>query len=468
MTISADKIIHRSVLLIALQRQGKIKKNVLDKILPDWKSVLKYLCDIDIDIKENNDYLELQTPVAFDLYQSIPSEIFNDVTKLIWQIIPRPKIVESSTISHKILEPNFIDNSRNSFPCINCADPPCMTYTFDLFGSVDKFPNRVCPDDLINLDKSGFIEINDSACTGCSLCLIRCPFNSIQLEKGNIKIQKYSTREIGTIVKEKIIQLDEKREITNKILGQISKKSKDVLFKNNTCEILDNFDNKVAQENWNRDKYYIFIRNLFRELGLVASYTGAGGKLRRSDVTIVSPFLVGIEVKSPAESDVSVGAVRQAMDARLEVSNTHQHPLNDTFCAAIAQGIARGAHRRAIANKAYDVMIPIITGRILLYILLKHTTNLPQDAKHDLKLLFTNYAGHVNHDVLKNYFENYFNRRIKEIKKDLISLPIPPQINLSNKEQAIKQLEYLKDNISNEIDSCFKPTSRNARGNYST
>jgi len=466
LTISVDDIVVRSVLLVVLQT-GKISKEKLNKFLPNWKNAYAYLKGISIDIIENDDDLELRTPIAFNLYQSIPSEILEDVAKLIWQLIPKPVILDPSTINHKILEPNSIDDSKDSFPCINCADAPCMTYNFDRFGSVDKLPNRVCPDDLVNLNKAGFIEIDDSACTGCSLCLIRCPFNSIKLESGVVKIRKYSDSEIGTIVEEKEVQIDEKRVITNSILGQISKKSKGVLFGNDLCAILDNFDDKVSQQNWNRDKYYIFIRNLFRELGVEASYTGAGGKLRRADVTITSPFYVGIEVKSPAESDVNVGAVRQAMDARLEVSNTYKQPLVDTFCAAIAQGIARGAHKRAVDNQAYNVIIPIITGRVLLYILLKHTTNLPQDAEHDLKLLFTNYVGEVNPDVLKNYFENYFDKRIKQMSDDSITLTLPPQIDSSDKKQAIKQLKDLKKNTLDEIDSCFQPASRTARGSYS-
>ena len=467
MTISLNDIIIRSVLLISLQRRDKISKNKLDEFLPSWRNAFEYFQTINLDILEHEDHLELITPVSFQLYQSIPSEILNDVSKLLWKIIPRPSLLDPLTISQKILVPNSIENSQETFPCINCADAPCMTYTFDRFGSVDKFPNRICPDDLINFDDNGFVEIDDSACTGCSLCLIRCPFNSIKLENGVVNIQKYSDSEIGIIVEEKNVQIDEKRKITNSILEQISIKSKDPLIGNDLCAILDNFDDKVKQLNWDRDKYYIFIRNLFRELDLEASYTGAGGKLRRADVTIESPFHVGIEVKSPAESDVSVGAIRQAMDARLEVSKTYERPLDETFCAAIAQGIARGAHKRAVENQAYNVIIPIITGRTLLYILLKHKTTLPQDAENDLKNLFTDYVGEITSDVLKNYFDSYFDRRIEEINSDSIYLPSSIQIESLDKEQKIQQLETLKNEISIEISSCFPIPTRSTRGSYS-
>ena len=75
------------------------------------------------------------------------------------------------------------------------------------------------------------------------------------------------------------------------------------------------------------------------------TYTGSGGMLRRADVTIISPFVVGMEVKSPAESDIDVGAVRQAYDAKLEVRSTYK--TDETYCAVIGQEIIRGEIGRA-------------------------------------------------------------------------------------------------------------------------
>jgi Fe-S-cluster-containing dehydrogenase component len=454
------------VLLLALQ-QKDLDINNLNKIIPDWQKQIDYLRTLGLKIKQNDGKIMLESAICFTLNQSVPSEIFNDVNYILYKIIDKPEIMDPSTMIHKIFVPNNIDNTQDSFSCINCADPPCMIYNFEKFGSVDKFPNRVCPDDLINLDKNGVVQIDESQCTGCTLCLLRCPFNSISIKNGVAEIKQFSKSEIGKNVKEENVKINVKQKITKQVLGKISNKSKNMFFTNNIEDTLDNFDKKVAIENWDRDKYYVFIRNLFRELGLTASYTGSGGKLRRADVTIESPFYAGIEVKSPAEGDVNVGAIRQAIDARDEVSNTYELELTDTFCAAIAQGVSRGSHNRAISNNRMGVIIPIIRGRILLYLLIKHITSLPQDSNFDLKRLFTKYVGEVYINELKDYFKNYFNMRISQIRNGTITLPIPPQIDLTNKKTAITHLEELKEKINQEIDSCFNSPVRVSRGSYS-
>ena len=107
--------------------------------------------------------------------------------------------------------------------------------------------------------------------------------------------------------------------------------------------ILDNFDQKVDRVNfnWAKDQYYPFIRNCFRALGLNALYTGSAGQLTRADITINDLFMVGIEVKSPAESGISMKAVRQAVGASIEVGKDNK----DVYCAAIGQEFTRGVQQ---------------------------------------------------------------------------------------------------------------------------
>jgi len=466
---SINDLVKRNVLLIALQQNNYLELNKVEKIIPDWKNHVKFLQKLNLEINENKGQIVLKSEISFDLYQSIPPEILKDVEEMLYKILERPKIIDPQSIMHKILVPNNIDDQKQEYPCINCADPPCMMYDADSFGSVDKFPSRVCPDDLIKLNDKALIEINETPCTGCTLCMIRCPFNSISLDNGKPVKQDFKDADIGKSVTIKDVKIDEKRKITKDIMSKISKKPKEIVFKNNLKDVLDNFDDKVSnsKQNWDRDKYYVFIRNAFRELGINANYTGSGGQLRRADVTIEEPFLVGIEIKSPAESDASVGAIRQAIDARGEVVSTYQANANETYCAVIAQGISRGVHKKAVENHStLGITIPIIRGRTLLYILLKHVTSLPQDPS-DLKKLFTDYIGEVGNNELKNYFEKYFQARIDEINTDTPSLPLPVGINITNKSEAITELEKLKKKTEEEIMNCFSIPTRTQRGSYS-
>jgi len=466
---SIKDLVKRNVILVALQQNNYLELNRVEKIIPDWKKHVKFLQNLNLDINENKGQIVLKSEISFDLYQSIPPEILKDVEELLYKILQRPKIIDPQSIMHKIFVPNNIDDQKQEYPCINCADPPCMMYEADSFGSVDKFPSRVCPDDLIKLDDKALIDINDVPCTGCTLCMIRCPFNSISLDNGKPVKQSFSNTDIGKSVTLKDVKIDEKRKITKDIMSKISRKPKEIVFKNNLKDVLDNFDDKVSNsnQNWDRDKYYVFIRNVFRELGINANYTGSGGQLRRADVTIEDPFLVGIEIKSPAESDASVGAIRQAIDAKGEVISTYQGNADETYCAVIAQGINRGAHKKALENySALGITIPIIRGRILLYILLKHTTSLPQDPS-DLKRLFTDYIGEIGNKELKNYFEKYFQARINEINTGTLSLPMPVGIDVTNKSEAINQLKNLKTKTEAEIENCFNVPARVQRGSYS-
>ena len=432
-----------ALLVILSQKKEKISIKKLNKNFPNWFDVIKKLHKkLEVETQIENGYLELQTSISFTLYQSIPSEFVIPVKNLVYQIIPEPKIFKPHEIELKIFVPKNMPSSI-SYPCINCADAPCMEYSsqYGVFGSEDEFASRVCPDDLISIDSEQHISINSAKCTGCTLCMIRCPFNSILPKNGVVSLQKFSKKDIGKIVDEKTLKLNEKRKKTEEIINKYKVKSSSSLFNTDLCKILDNFDTKMLQENWNMEQYYPWVRNVLRELGLEAKYTGSPGKKKVADVTVVSPFFVGIEVKSPAESDVDIGAIRQAVDAKSETASTFEQKYEEVLCAAIGQGIGKGAHRKATQIFSQTkVKIPIIVGRVLLYILLKHQTNLPQESK-DLKFLFENYSGEIGINELKHYFEKFFKTHSK--------------------------YEEYKEETFKEIEKCFKSKKQKARGYYS-
>lgn len=460
-----ENIVDRSALLLALKaKQDGLEQSKLSSLIPSWKEHLKSLSRLKIDIDVIGSVVRLKTKISYDLYQSIPPEIRNDVENKLWKLIDKEPIIDPLQLEFPIYKPKTIAKSADSNNCINCADPPCMTYGLDNFGGVDKFPSRVCPSDIIKHDDNGLLQINDVDCTGCLLCVIRCPINAIKLSDV-ATLNKYNKKDIGSEVELLSLPSNERKHLTDELLTKFGNSTKNFLL-DDIKTTLDNFDDKVSnlELNWDRDKYYIFVRNVFRELGLETSYTGSGGMLKRADVTIIKPFVVGIEVKSPAESDIGVNAVRQSFDARLEVMETYQ--TKEAYCAAVGQDISRGSHKRTLGYFATGVNIPLLRGRYLLYILMKHLTILPQDANSDLKRLFTNYNGWFGKEELASYFNNYFELRISEINNGKITLPFPINTNISSKskDEIIAELKTLQKETIDEIERCFPDPERKARG----
>lgn len=464
----SNLIVRTGILLALIMSEKGIEASKLEKFISSWKDELKSLSKIGLKLHVDNNSVKLETLVSFDLYQSVPPEIRAEVEKILWRLIDKPLIVDPVLLSYPIYVPKRILPIADSNYCINCADPPCMKYSKEEFGGVDKFPSRVCPDNLIEFDNEGFLQINEDKCTGCLLCINRCPINAISFSNGIASVKKYTSSKIGKIVEIKNLTLHEKEKTTEDLLNQFGLSEKQFVLPADLKIILDNFDKRISRlgENWDRDQYYVFVRNLLRELGLEVFYSGSGGKLRRADVTIIKPFVVGIEVKSPAESDIDVGAVRQALDAQLEVTKTYKP--KEAYCAAVGQEISRGAHNHTLRYSGI-VKIPLLRGRYLLYILIKHVTSLPQDQLADVKRLFSDFSGWFGKEELLDYFKKYFDLRISEAKSDKITLPLPKKLKTSGSlKELIVDLQQMNNAIRSEIEYCFPDPERTARGGYAT
>lgn len=494
------EIIERSAFLLALANlyPKGVKVSKLDSILASWRDHLEFLKAKGIDITATSSEVKLKAPICYDLYQSVPPEIRESVQHLLWSIIPKEPIFDKSSVMQKGFKPiepilnkllsknvppveqidknhiKWIMRGEMNFPlaCIHCANAPCMWYGMQAFGQTDAFSYLVCPADVLKLSREGIIRIEQADCGGCMLCIVRCPIEAIFIKDGvATKREYYKLPNYEKYVEEFMISLDEKEKVTSNSLAKLSQINTPFKMRLDIKEILDNFDDKmcVTGLNWDQDPYYVWVRNCFRELGLEALYTGAAGKLRRADVTIRNPFCVGIEVKSPAEGGINVRAVRQAADARREVWKTYG--VENVYCAAVGKEIERGAHARTLEWEAlYKVKIPLIRGRYLLYLMLRHKTTLPQDPLKDVKRLFTDFRGWFGKEELKQYFEEYFRLRKEELRSETISLPmsfpIIEALNTYNTSKAISVLTQIEKETYNEIERCFPDPERTARGGY--
>ena len=486
-----EEKIRRCALLLALQETDEegIDSTILEKVLPEWREDIVALQNAEISINVENSIVSLVTPIAFTLHHSVPPEIRDQVRSLLYRIIGEKDVVNPSEINEFFyrINPQYLNNlltsdqkitseplyktsgssAQPTLKCIHCADAPCYTYAdADTFGSTDKFPTRVCPDNLVKKETDGHISIQAEECTGCMICILRCPLAAISWEDGVAFKHEYE----GDEPVEKLYVLPEtKASLTMETFQKIQEFNQSLPYYDNIKDILDNFDKKVGRVhfNWDKDQYYPFIRNCFRALGLNAFYTGSGGKLKRSDVTIEDLFMVGIEVKSPAESGISKTAVRQAFDASIEVIKDNK----EVYCAAIGQEFTRGVHQHAESYyKAHRISIPLLPGRFILYLTLKHQ-DFPQSKQYDLTRLFS-FVGQVWTEQIQQYFIDYFDIRIAALKKgappDELIENCPYQIGEllieGNYESAIALLEVQKEEISAEIKRCFPPPPRKARG----
>ncbi len=483
--------IRRCALLLALQETNEegIDSTILEKVLPEWREDIIALQNAEISINVENGIVSLGTPVAFTLHHSVPPEIRNPVRDLLYRIIDEKDVVNPNEINEFFyrINPHYLNtlltsdqkikseplyktsdsSAQPTLKCIHCADAPCYTYAeADTFGSSDKSPTQVCPDNLVNKKTDGHISIQVERCTGCMLCILRCPLNAISWKNGVASKHEY---EVDEPVEKLYILPETKASLTMETFQIIQEFDLPLAYYDDMKNILDNFDKKVGRVkfNWNKDQYYPFIRNCFRLLGLNALYTGSGGKLKRSDITIDDLFMVGIEVKSPAEGRISKEAVRQAFDASIEVVKDNK----DVYCAAIGQEFTRGVQKHAESYyKRHRISIPLIPGRFILYLTLKHQ-DFPQSKQYDLTRLFS-LVGEVWTDKIQQYFIEYFDIRIAVLKKgvppDELIENCPYQIREllieGNYESATVLLEEQKREILEEIGRCFPPPRRTARG----
>jgi Fe-S-cluster-containing hydrogenase component 2 len=493
-------IIERSALLLALLRSFPkgIEIRRLNSVLPNWEAHLNFLARRNIDVAKGADEIVLNKPVYYDLYQSVPPEIRKDVEEILWKIINKEPIVDMTLLKQKVFRPlddaltrfsSIQSASRHAFDakgikwllrgperfplaCIHCADPPCLTFGIESFGQTDAFASQVCPSNVIKQSPEGIVTIDQSGCSGCMLCIVRCPINAIFLKGGVAHKREYADvpTQASYVVSEQV-DFDRKKEITKKALEDLRAVNTGFCLDLPIKDILDNFDEMMSRTklNWDQDRYYVWVRNCFRELGLEALYTGSPGKLKRADITIRRPFYAGVEVKSPAEGDIGVDAIRQAADAAREVRDTYKQVA---YCAVIGKEIGRGAHARAMSwNTNYGVKIPLIRGRYLLYLLLKHQTDLPQDPIADVKRLFTDFLGWFGRDELTKYLKQYFQLRRDQIVAKNVSLPMPPVVNErleSGNQQALDALDVLYRNSIRELSICFPDPERTARGGYAS
>jgi len=228
---------------------------------------------------------------------------------------------------------------------------------------------------------------------------MRCPFNAIKLRNNYAEIKKSSKYEK--------ITYGDKIKKTEELMKSVGSRNK-MISLDEVEIIIKNFEGRITipGKEWKKDKYYLFIRNIFRSFGLGTSYTGSGGMKTRSDVTIFTPFLATSEVKSPAEGPINLKAVRQSFDAAIQLGTTLTMAIgSNTHMGAIEQ-------ERKYNKITPSVKINLIESKYLHFlVLIRDYLSIDVDS---IKRMLTNNSGYFNKEALVKFIES--EARLKDIK----------------------------------------------------
>jgi hypothetical protein len=404
-----ENILQASFILAALNCYYGCRKiisiniNYLNKLLDkDVEYIINKFSELNINISYSKNFLRLEKPVAFNFWQSIPPEYFhlnnfNSWYKIFMEDFNKKnidsqnfnvEIVHPKEKTHGDTESKFILNKEDKIyydiPQFN--DDIIYDYVRypdkeSIYGGTDRFPSRISPTNSVFVIKDK-IRVNNDLDALDLLIPLRFP--------------------------------------DDKLRNFIHK---------NFSILLTNFISK--SDNWEKDQHYTWVRNCFRHLGCSAIYSGSGGMLSRADVSIIEPFIAGIEIKSPRENrgTLNTKAIRQAVDAKIQVANAYPKKKNYPRSAiAIGRRISPNAikEEKKWATEGQPVLL---INDVILYFITLQTIDFTF-SKTEIINLFTKINGVLSCDILYQFLKEIMikskekNKAIEFVKSE-IDLIIP-------------------------------------------
>ena len=398
---------NKAALLILLEESDR-RLDALEQTFPQLTTIVQELRDDhDLEITKEEGYLRLKTGIVLDLFQDVPPQVRertrekvehvdSDFFSYDYQVTERP-IVD---LANSDIDPDNIKDFRPE-PAL----PIVWEGRMESSNTRDKRAWQVCPDDAVNQLENGRIVIEDNAAPGTILAAVKDPFNMIRVEEGlKFSIDHYTEQDD---VKWVTTDRNGREEITRRSLEQYEQPRRR-FSKKAVRDILNNFEKRTGREgrNWDQDPYYLFTRNCLRLIGMDAQYTGAPGMKTRSDITAFGPINVAIEVKSPAESKVNKKAVRQAFDSSIPFTSELQ---GEVYQAAVGVEVSGDAKELSeMYERGKDIYIPLITGRILLFLVLMDAYE--SLTMEDLRYLFGELYGEVTATDISEMYERHISR----------------------------------------------------------
>lgn len=371
---------------------------VLDISLKELDTLVEALNKKIAKINLNNSYLSLKKTITFNFWQSIPPEIlilpkFNKWFENFMQKISEKDVVikvvsnfHKNKFEGEINSKFILNKEKNiyySAPKLDSEQTKDAAYVKyggmeEIYGGSDRFPSRISPTNSVVLvgDK---VHIDNEKDTLDLLIPLRHPDEPLK-----------------------------------------------EFIRNNTDALVHNFMDKSSE--WEKDQHYLWVRNCFRLFGAEAIFSGSGGMLSRADVSVLAPFLAGIEIKSPRENrgTINTKAIRQAVDAKIQVADAYPGKKK---LPRIAIAIGRRVSPLAIkeekkwAKEGHPILL--INDVILYYLCLK-TVDI-RFTLEDILSFFINKRGVIDKSMLWEFLSAILERQ--------------------------KSSEKLKDKIKNEVDN---------------
>lgn len=372
-----DHLILEACFLLATlnYRSGNIAIARIKKEFYESKDVEEIIAKIQkglsIRIDAEDGYLSLQKPISFSFYQQVPPEIMTDpimeraYNRFMTAIksgkgVDITKDVSTPIIENANLAPYIqIDEKRRFSLPRKSSEKLDVAIRYpgmdEVFGGKDRFSGRVSPT------------------------------NSIVLVDG-------------------LLYVDQKTDALD-LLGMLRLKDPDLpkFIEHNLPALIDVF--MAKSDTWEKDQHYTWVRNAFRHFGMEAIYSGSGGMLSRADVSILRPFIGGVEIKSPRENrgTLNTKAIRQAVDAKIQVADMSKDKKSPRIAIAIGRRISENAVReeRKWANENQPVLL--LPDVLLHYLVLKSASIKFQD--RIVELLAQNH-GPMTSAIIKKFIDS--------------------------------------------------------------
>ena len=353
------------------------------------ESLKKLKLKFEIEITSDGDFFSLKTLISFSFYQSVPPEIMH--------------LEEMKSLYNNLI--NGMDNSDMVITIEVDHAPMVASLEYKPYFELDSARQYTPPNKLIskNLEQIVKYAEKDIIFGGSDRFSNRVsPTNSI-IDQDNVIFIDNSTDALDLLVP---LRLKDSNLVT--------------FIENNTVDLVSTFINR--SDIWEKDQHYLWVRNCFRHFGMEATYSGSGGMLSRADVTVIKPFIAGIEAKSPRENrgTLNTKAVRQAVDAKIQVADKLKSEKNISKTAiAIGRRISNLAisEERKWANEKQPVLL--MTDAILHYLILK-SASINFSEKSLIKFFTKNHGTLNQENILALFRENTNNNSyLRKVEKEL-------------------------------------------------
>ncbi|MCX6751081.1 MAG: hypothetical protein NTZ83_06490, partial [Candidatus Pacearchaeota archaeon] len=350
----------------------KIKESFFDNSFKIKELIKKMKKGLNINIESKNGFLLLKSCVSFSFYHSIPPEFLHlekiqkYYNKLMSNLNKKIEVkivntTHSQTKDRGKFFPFFeLDEKRRySVQTKNIKELDYMVQYSgkeDVFGGQDRFSSRVSPTNSIVIEN-----------------------NILYVDKENDALDFLVPLRIKDGALQKFIDT-------------------------NFIDLLKYFISK--SDIWEKDQHYTWVRNCFRHFGMEAIYSGSGGMLSRADVSVINPFIGGIEIKSPRENrgTVSTKAIRQAVDAKIQVADQYDSANIPRAAIAIGRRITTQAINEEKKWNKENQPILLLNDIVLQFLVLESA--LIEISRSSLVDFFTSNHGLVTDRTIMELFTN--------------------------------------------------------------